>query len=350
MQSIPYCVIRLDFSKFFVLIVQVLLFFLYLAVAPPETLIATPEEPRSNFSIVIGKIVYNWSEFSRFVMPGESLLIRIFPQKTDQFNWVADAGEIVSVDSLSKIWVAPVPTPETSNQIRGGLYHLTITDESLQTKVINLFVLVPFSVPNSQKQVPKQGKKGWINNYRLGLYPKKSPHPKLQKPSGFIEVTEENFSTKLSPNYELKEFVTHDKQSFPKYISLKEELILKLELLTKKIRDKGYSCSKLKIHSGFRSPIYNAGGGGGRNSAHIYGGAADVFVDEDNDTRIDDLNSDGKYNSKDTKVLCDIVDEFDKEFPGLVGGLGWYRRVRKTEPFGPFIHIDIRGKPSRWRK
>lgn len=282
---------------------------------------------QDSFAVEIGGEFYNWDVLAQFVMPGESLPIRIIPKEnTGAYGWVCSGGSLLSVNSLEKIWIAP---------LEAGLYPLIIKNNSIKT--INIFVMVPFQ--NLQK--------GKLNNYPIGWYPKSSPHPKLATPKGFVQVTAEVESTRLSPSFILKEFICRQPGNFPKYLVLKEELILKLELLQAKIRDKGYKCSKLFVFSGYRTPRYNTGGGGGRHSAHIYGGAADFFVDEDHDSVIDDLNNDGRHDGKDSKILYAIDNELDTERPDLVGGLGWYRR---SAHIGPCIHVDIRGKPSRWRQ
>ncbi len=283
---------------------------------------------QDSFALEIGGQTYDWDVLARFVMPGESLVIKIKPQyNARNYGWICSGGELLDIKPLEKIWVAPQ---------KAGLYPICIMSHSVKT--INIFVMVPF-----QKLY-----KGKLNNYSIGWYPRStSPHPKLTRPEGFIEVTAEVESTRLSPNYILKEFICRQPGNFPKYLVLKEELIIKLELLLTKIKEKGYNCSKLNVFSGYRTPRYNTGGGGGRHSAHIYGGAADFFIDEDHNGVIDDLNKDGRYNSKDSKILYDIANELDAERPDLVGGIGWYRRVGGV---GPCIHVDVRGKPTRWRQ
>lgn len=300
--------------------------------------IAAPALFFDSFALAIGGLIYDWDVLARFVMPGESLPIRIIPKGNfNCYGWHCFGGDIVTINQLEKIYVAPT-TP--------GLYPLVITqlnNDNAQSqnplvKKINIFVMVPF-----QNLV-----KGKLNGYPIGWYPKSSPHPKLSSPRGFIEVTSAELeSTNLSPNFILKDFICRQPGNYPKYLVLKEELIMKLELLLAKIREKGYPCSKLFIFSGYRTPRYNIGGGGGRHSAHIYGGAADLFIDEDGDSVIDDLNHDGRHNAFDSKILYDIMEELDQERPDLIGGLGWYRRV---SGIGPCIHIDIRGKPTRWRQ
>jgi len=101
------------------------------------------------------------------------------------------------------------------------------------------------------------------------------------------------------------------------------------------------------VMSGFRTPQYNGPGGEGRSgvSRHMYGDAADVFVDDDGDGRMDDLNRDGDVNFMDTDVINRAVERVEQQYPDLVGGLGLYRAIG---PSGPFAHIDVRGTRARW--
>jgi hypothetical protein len=83
-------------------------------------------------------------------------------------------------------------------------------------------------------------------------------------------------------------------------------------------------------------------------SRHVWGGAADVFVDENpRDGMMDDLNADGAHDYRDAAVLYELVDGlYDKPFYApFVGGLG---RYKKTAAHGPFVHVDVRGFRARW--
>jgi uncharacterized protein YcbK (DUF882 family) len=101
--------------------------------------------------------------------------------------------------------------------------------------------------------------------------------------------------------------------------------------------------------SGFRTPQYNVRGvgAGGRASAsrHQYGDAADVFVDNDGNGRLDDLNGDGRVNTRDVAVMLAAVEKVERAYPELVGGAGTYK---STAAHGPFVHIDVRGNRARW--
>ena len=87
--------------------------------------------------------------------------------------------------------------------------------------------------------------------------------------------------------------------------------------------------------------------GQGKYSRHIYGDAADVYVDDNNDSEIDDLNNDGKASMADAQVIYQIVEtiESEPEYKYLIGGLGKYN---KTAAHTWDVHIDTRGYRARW--
>jgi uncharacterized protein YcbK (DUF882 family) len=101
--------------------------------------------------------------------------------------------------------------------------------------------------------------------------------------------------------------------------------------------------------SGFRTPQYNKGGGvtTGRAelSRHMYGDAADVFIDSDHDGVMDDLDHDGRHTIGDARVISRAVDRVEAAHPELIGGAGVYPAA---SGHGPFIHIDSRGYRARW--
>ena len=115
------------------------------------------------------------------------------------------------------------------------------------------------------------------------------------------------------------------------------------------LESRGIDVSGVRVMSGFRTPQYNKGGGntGGRAglSRHMYGDAADVFIDSNGDGVMDDLNRDGRVNIGDSRVVSQAVDRVEKAHPELVGGAGVYPAA---SGHGPFIHIDTRGYRARW--
>jgi hypothetical protein len=194
---------------------------------------------------------------------------------------------------------------------------------------------------------------GRIGSYRIGYWPAEQGRPfggSYANPVGFIEVTPANMDTPVSEHFRLRDFLTHDQQeTWPKYLVLREDLVDKLELVIDQLEANGHPVRHMSVMSGFRTPQYNATGGetGGRASLsrHMYGDAADVFVDNDGDGRMDDLNGDGRVDYRDAQVILDAVEQVARAHPDLAGGVGVYRA---TASHGPFAHVDVRGRRARW--
>ena len=201
-------------------------------------------------------------------------------------------------------------------------------------------------------------------NGRVGLYyignwpgetgrvtaPKRAPADRYRPPSGFIEVTRENADTRVSEHFRLRDFLTHDQASvWPKFLVLEMRNVDKLELVLNDLQARGIDVSGVRVMSGFRTPQYNKGGGntGGRAglSRHMYGDAADVFIDSNGDGVMDDLNRDGRSTIADARVVSEAVDRVEAAHPELIGGAGVYPAA---SGHGPFIHIDTRGYRARW--
>jgi hypothetical protein len=188
--------------------------------------------------------------------------------------------------------------------------------------------------------------------YHVGQWPSNavtSANGRYAAPAGFIGVTEENQGTRLSTDFTMRDFLTHDQGNvWPKILVLQPRLLDKLELLHAELEREGLP-SRLHVMSGFRTPQYNAQGvgSGGRaeHSRHMYGDAADVFVDADQDGMMDDLNGDGRITVADAVVLRSAAERVEAEYPSLVGGLSAYPA---TSEHGPFVHVDARGFRARW--
>jgi hypothetical protein len=234
---------------------------------------------------------------------------------------------------------------------RAGIWRVAAAVGSA-LKPISNFNLISLR-PRSDKQ-----------NGRVGLYyignwpgekgkvsaPAKAPAVRYQPPSGFIEVTQQNADTRVSEHFTLRDFLTHDQANvWPKYLVLELRNVDKLELVLSDLASRGIDVSNVTVMSGFRTPQYNKGGGntGGRAglSRHMYGDAADIFIDGNHDGVMDDLNHDGKSNIGDARVIQAAVDRVEAAHPELVGGAGVYPA---EAGHGPFIHIDSRGYRARW--
>lgn len=202
--------------------------------------------------------------------------------------------------------------------------------------------------------IPFQAKTGprW-RNYRLGYWPRERARgagADSVLPAGFIEVTPENQYTRVSASFTLADFLTHDQRDvWPKVLVLRLPLLDKLELIAQALAEKGKP-SRLHVMSGFRTPQYNQlgvgpRGGRARDSRHMYGDAADIFVDADRDGRMDDLTGDGRVTLADAQYLLGVAEEVEARYPALIGGLSAYRA---TAVHGPFVHVDVRGRRARW--
>jgi len=153
---------------------------------------------------------------------------------------------------------------------------------------------------------------------------------------------------RVSPHFVLGQFVTALDGPYPKYIVLRERLLLKLEAIMERLDEQGFETESLGILKGYISPAYNALIGGLPDSRHMYGGAATMIVDRDGDGRMDDLDGNGLFNDRDGQVLFDLVDDLFSE-PGkeyLRGGLFLYRGDDVRH--GSSVMVDARGFRKRW--
>jgi hypothetical protein len=220
-----------------------------------------------------------------------------------------------------------------------GIYRI---DDSTLSRPFSFIALFPFSA----KRGPKLG------DYNIGYWPgeTRAVSAAYANPAGFIEVTKDNADTRVSEHFRLRDFLTHDQVNvWPKYLVLRDQLVDKLELIVADLQAHGHRVDRMSVMSGFRTPQYNAHGGNtaGRASLsrHMYGDASDVFVDNDGNGRMDDLNADGRIDFRDARVVAEASSRVERTHPDLIGGGGVYR---ETGDHGPFAHIDVRGNAARW--
>jgi len=228
-----------------------------------------------------------------------------------------------------------------------GVYSLAVKIDQATRQIdnFNVITLVPFA----------EKRNGRIGLYYLGSWPFESGGtPKTaayENPSGFIEVTKENQDTQISAHFRLRDFLTKTQYDvWPKYLLLNPKLLDKLELTIQELEATGHPVRHVQIMSGFRTPQYNHTGGnvaGRANlSRHMYGDASDIFVDNDGNGAMDDLNHDGRVDVRDAEVILQACERVERKYPALVGGVGVYSACCGH---GPFTHIDVRGFRARWR-
>ncbi|MEO8036333.1 MAG: hypothetical protein ABI837_17995, partial [Acidobacteriota bacterium] len=228
-----------------------------------------------------------------------------------------------------------------------GIYNLAVrvNEATRDVRDFNVITLVPF----------RQKQKGKIGLYFLGSWPFEgggTPRtPAYANPSGFIEVTAQNENTQISEHFRLRDFLTKNQPGvWPKYLLLNPILLDKLELTIQELEADGIVVKHVQVMSGFRTPLYNHTGGntaGRANlSRHMYGDASDIFIDNDGNGAMDDLNHDGRIDIRDAQVIQAAVDQVERKYPALVGGVGVYVACCGH---GPFTHIDVRGFRARWQ-
>jgi len=228
-----------------------------------------------------------------------------------------------------------------------GMYKLAVQldQATRQIKDFNLITLVPFSEKQS----------GRIGLYYLGTWPfERGGRPKTAayaNPSGFIEVTPQNADTQISEHFKLRDFLTKDQPNvWPKYLLLNPALLDKLELTIQELEAMGHPVKRVTIMSGFRTPNYNVHGGNTQGRAnlsrHMYGDASDIFIDNDGNGVMDDLNGDHRVDTRDAEVIQQAAERVERKNPSLAGGVGVYSACCGH---GPFTHIDVRGYRARWR-
>lgn len=264
----------------------------------------------------------------RFALPGQTLEYPLQIQGDPTgltYTWVR-VGDSVALGPPKPLAGAILDGPE-----KPGFYRVVLVRGAEQRVIDGLAVavLTPFE--------EKVG--GVLNGYRIGTYLSERVAGNRAPPEGFMEIMPGDLKLQITKHLRVSDFVTHDNQkSWPRYAAVSPRLLDKLELVVAEIErwGEGEIDLALNVRSGFRSPDHNRTiRRAARDSRHQYGDAADVAVD---------VNGDGKFSSSDIHMLGLAVEIVELKHPGLAGGLGMYSRART-----PYVHIDTRGKKTRWR-
>ncbi|MDN3516436.1 D-Ala-D-Ala carboxypeptidase family metallohydrolase [Aquisalimonas lutea] len=268
-----------------------------------------------------------------FALPGERLDLAIVAGGDGTYRLAAPEARSRETGRGRWQWRAPEDP---------GLHVLEVARlDTGETMTLNVFVTVPRAASTGP---------GIIDGYRIGRYPAEPFRglPAYRPPRGFIRVTRENRDVHVSPHFTLGQFVSKQGGAYPRYMVLRERMLLALEAILEEVRAEGIPAETLTIMSGFRTPWYNAHIGQGRHSRHLWGGAADIYIDQRAPRgRMDDLNGDGRSDLEDARVLARIVARVQRrrEPVDFTGGLGIYGpRAHR----GPFVHVDVRGYRARW--
>ena len=289
---------------------------------------------RARFALRRGDVSSRLRVASTAVPPGATLEIAALDREGGPVD-IEVTGAKGLAPTRRGVWVLRAPK-------RPGLRVLRVSSAEAGDEIhLNVFVTVP------RAQSAKQA----LNGYAIGRYPAAAvvQGARIEPPSGFIEVTRENIDTPVSPRLRLGQFLCKQESGFPKYVVLDERLPGKLEALLDAIRAAGNPAQTLTVMSGYRTPAYNRALGNATSfSRHLWGAAADVFVDESpRDGRMDDLDGNGVVDVRDSEHLFDLADALDRDprEDWHVGGAGNYPA---TEHHGPFVHVDVRSHAARW--
>ena len=266
------------------------------------------------------------------VLPGETVTLEVVDRASES-GYVARpaAGRLVPLGTRRWAWTAPLAP---------GLYpiHLVAPDGS-DSVTLQAFVIVPYDRLQGEL----------LNGYRIGRYPQRTVRGLVGKgpPAGFVEVTPANAGLLVSPHFRLGQFLCKQPAGSRKYVVLNERLLVALEYVLERVHAAGYRATTFHVMSGYRTPAYNRAIGNVQFSQHQWGAAADIFIDENGDGRMDDLNGDGRSDIRDAEVLYRIIDVASArpEGQGLIGGIGKYP---PTSAHGPFVHVDVRPGHARW--
>ncbi len=269
-----------------------------------------------------------YREFGVYLMPGEKTTFEVPLAEAETVSLFVADGRLERDGPGAWRWHAP-ESP--------GLHrvHVLRSDDALVT--LNLFVMRPLA----------DAVDGDLDGYRIGRYPR--PIREIHAtPAGLVQVTEDMVDTRVSPHFTVGQFLCRQQpEHWPKFLVLEPALIEKLEMLLEEVNRRGIQTRTFHVMSGYRTPWYNRSIGNVPYSRHVWGAAADIFIDTRGDGRMDDLAGSGRSDLADAKVLHSIVDE---RFNGggylqPVGGLGLYGPRPHR---GPFVHVDVRDELARW--
>lgn len=294
---------------------------------------AQAEEGLAPFAIEVGGQTVPYENFFTSVPPGGVVIVALPEDAAENAYFLVAPDRAIAFLEGAAHWTAP-DAPGESRTLRiartdGAEIHLQV------------FIEQPMS---------RLDENGELNGYTIGAYPTQ-PLRGLETyavPTGFIEVTPDTVDMKVSPHFTLGQFLCKQQENhWPKYVLLDEALVLKLEALLADVNAQGIAADTLFVMSGYRTPWYNrAIGNTTTYSQHVFGGAADVFVDvAPHNGEMDDLNGDGRVTVADAAWLMQRAVQVEQAYVHLVGGLGQYDR---NAAHGPFVHVDSRGYEARW--
>lgn len=278
------------------------------------------ESPIAKDKVEIGGVEVPYPTWFTTALPGAETALTLAPDLSVSFE-----GKPVSAEG----WQRRVKAPE-----QPGVYELRVSDpDGRELYQISYFVLEP----------ARNIKRGRLNGYRIGNYP-------VNAPQGYIRLDgRDDQEARISPHFRIGQFLCKQQPGhWPKYLVVTPSLLKRLEVLLAELhREKLTDADTLFVMSGYRTPFYNTAIGSAKRSRHMWGDAADIYVDvAPQDGQMDDLNRDGRVNKGDANWLYDYAEHLYAQRADVKkGGIGSYRA---NAVHGPFVHIDGRGQKARW--
>ena len=257
-----------------------------------------------------------YREFAVFALPGKPLAISA--DAAGSFQVSAPAGTWQATGANRWTWTAPA---------KPGVFPLEVVRADGARLELEAFVMVPASREHN----------GRLNGYLIGQYPRQALHglPAYVPPSGFVELTQATAGIHVSPHFTLGQFQCKEAGAYPKYLVLTPRLLLKLEGLVQYLNTRGIAPEAIHVMSGYRTPWYNRQLGDTHYSRHMWGDAADIYIDSARGGYLDSRELSG-----------DLAQLFrEPAYADLRGGLGTYPA---TAAHAPFVHVDARGFSARW--
>jgi hypothetical protein len=277
---------------------------------------------RAPFSVQVDRVSIPYDVFAIEALPGQTLTLSAPGATMLRYR---DGSAAVRSSGWS--WTAPS---------RPGVVPLVLEGAGATVR-LNVLVLHPMTEVHNET----------LNGYRIGHYIAKPLRgsPAYLPPQGFVELGAGDADVLVSPHLTLGQFPCKQPGEH-RYLHLTDGLLLKLEAVLQAANAAGYDAPTFHVMSGFRTPAYNSGIGNETvYSRHLWGDAADVWVDADGDGRMDDWNRDGRVDLADIRILAGLAEQVEANHRDLVGGIGLYHA---TSEHGPFVHVDARGYAARW--
>jgi len=311
--------------------------------APPNAVLEAPSAPahwtpsaaarptRAAFALDVAGTEVPLRIMALAVLPGEGVAIAKSGTAGGRLAVAAAGGRLASAGVDRWTWTAPEEPG----------FHPVRVVSSEPADTIDLTFLVAHPATHVRG--------GSLHGYAIGTYRARpaSMSSVYEPPNAFVEVRPEDYDVLLSPNFRLGQFLCKQPGE-PRFVVVSPPLLRQLEALLVAVNEAGFPTGRLSVMSGYRTPAYNRAIGNTTDfSRHLWGDAADVYVDVDGDGEMDDVNRDGRVDLADGRWLADVAERMMRDGRNGVptGGLSIYP---PNAVHGPFVHVDAREALTRW--